>query len=228
MTGTINACRFALEDGIAANLAGGTHHACPDHGEGFCVLNDVAIAVRTLRREGRAKRFAIIDLDVHQGNGNAIAFGPEGGNDPACFTFSMHGAKNFPMHKPASDLDIGLPDKCGDAEYLDTLAEHLERVLEDARPELVIYLAGVDVVEGDRYGRLAITRDGLYERDRFVLETAKGMGLPTALLLSGGYATTPRETADLHATAHRAARKVYGRVDAAGLNERSRSARGLT
>jgi acetoin utilization deacetylase AcuC-like enzyme len=226
VTGTINACRFALEDGIGANLAGGTHHACPDHGEGFCVLNDVAIAVHVLRREGLAERFAIIDLDVHQGNGNAIAFGPEGGNDPACYTFSMHGAKNFPMRKPASDLDIGLPDKCGDEEYLQMLAAHLERVLDEARPELVMYLAGVDVVEGDRYGRLAMTRTGLFERDRYVVETVKGMGLPLTLLLAGGYARTPRETADLHAMSHRAARDVYGRVGASQVNERSTSARG--
>jgi acetoin utilization deacetylase AcuC-like enzyme len=216
VTGTINACRFALEDGIGANLAGGTHHACPDHGEGFCVLNDVAIAVRVLRREGLAERFAIIDLDVHQGNGNAIAFGPSGGNDPACYTFSMHGEKNFPMRKPPSDRDVGLPDKCDDEQYLRVLAEHLEDVLDEARPDLVLYLAGVDVVQGDRYGRLAMTRDGLLERDRFVMDTVKGMGLPVTLLLAGGYAKTPRETADLHAMSHRAAWEAWsGRLGAA-------------
>jgi acetoin utilization deacetylase AcuC-like enzyme len=201
VTGTLLAGEMALADGIAANLAGGTHHALPDAGEGFCVLNDVAIAVGELRRRGRAKRFLVVDLDVHQGNGTAACLAA----DDAAFTFSMHGEKNFPLRKMPSDLDVGLPDHTGDLAYLDALAKHLPQAIERSRPDLCLYLAGVDVVIGDRYGRLALTREGLRERDRMVVESLRERGIPTTLLLSGGYAKTPELTADLHATAHRVA-----------------------
>ena len=193
----------SLEDGVSGNLAGGTHHACPDHGEGFCVLNDVAIAIRVLQREEEIRRALIIDLDVHQGNANALCFA----DDDSVFTFSMHGARNFPMRKPPSDLDVPLPDHCGDLEYL-ALLERLPCREHRSRPDLVFLLSGVDVVVGDRYGRLAMTRDGLRRRERRVLGELFERGLPTTLVLSGGYAATPALTADLHAETHRAVRDL--------------------
>jgi len=213
VTGTLNAARMALADGIAANLAGGTHHACPDRGEGFCVFNDVGIAIRRLQGEGRVRRVLIVDLDVHQGNGNAIVFGPGApdGGDPDVFTMSMHGAKNFPIRKPASDLDVPLPDGMHDEAYLDLLQRNLPAAIDQSRPELVFYLAGVDPVVGDRYGRLRMTRAGIHQRDGLVLETMRQRGLPVTMLLSGGYARTPKATADLHAISHREAARVFVR-----------------
>jgi acetoin utilization deacetylase AcuC-like enzyme len=206
--GTMNAAMMALEDGIAANLAGGTHHAFPGHGEGFCVLNDVAVAIRLLTQSCWIRRALVIDLDVHQGNGTAAIFR----DDPNVVTFSMHGAKNYPFEKPSSTFDVPLPDATTDAVYLETLRLHLPDVLSHAEPDLVFYLAGIDVMADDRYGRMALTRDGLHARDRFVLETIRAAGLPVALLLSGGYAATPELTADLHAVTHREARRTYGQV----------------
>ena len=204
--GTLNAALMALQDGAAANLAGGTHHAFPTRGEGFCVLNDVAVAIRVLQRARWIRRALIVDLDVHQGNGNAAFFA----DDDAVFTFSMHGAKNYPFRKPPSSLDVGLPDGTGDDAYLDALRRHLPAALDAARPDLVFYLGGIDVRAGDRYGRLALTRAGLHARDGYALETIRHRGAPIALLLSGGYAPTPEETADLHAVQHREAARVFG------------------
>ncbi len=204
--GTINAAFMALEDGVAGNLAGGTHHAFPDHGEGFCVLNDVAVAIRLLLRSCWISRTLVVDLDVHQGNANAAIFA----EDDAVFTFSMHGAKNYPFRKPPSSLDVALPDATPDAPYLDTLTQHLARAIEQARPDLIFYLGGIDVMEHDRFGRLALTRAGLHARDRFVLETIHASGCPVVLLLSGGYAATPDATADLHAIMYREAQRVFG------------------
>ncbi|MEM1057222.1 MAG: histone deacetylase [Bacteroidota bacterium] len=222
--GTMSACLAALQDGLAGNLAGGTHHSHPDGGRGFCVLNDVGVALRALRRSGWIRRALIVDLDVHQGDGNATLFGgdrawPHGG----AYTFSMHGAKNYPFRKPPSTRDVPLPDAMGDSAYLDTLARHLPEVLTEADPDLVVYLAGVDVLEGDRFGRLALSRDGLAARDRYVCETVRATGVPLCLLLSGGYATRGKradrrtsayDTADLHATVFREAVAVYGGVRA--------------
>ena len=199
--GTVNAAWMAIEDGIAANLAGGTHHAFPDHGEGFCVLNDVGVAVRTLRRTGWIRRALVVDVDVHQGNGTAAVFAA----DDRTYTFSFPGERNFPFLKPASDLDIALPDGTTDGPYLRALRTGLARAIEEAEPDLVFYLGGVDVVAGDRFGRLALTRDGLEARDRMAIGMVLERGIPLTLLLSGGYARTPRETADLHAVAHRVA-----------------------
>jgi acetoin utilization deacetylase AcuC-like enzyme len=204
--GTIDAMRFALEDGIGANLAGGTHHAFAGRGEGYCVFNDVAVAIRVLQREGRIARAMVVDLDVHQGNGTASIF--EG--EQSVYTFSMHGEKNFPLRKQRSSLDVGLPDKLGDVEYLAALDHYLPQVFAAARPDLVVYLAGVDVVGGDRFGRLALTRAGLAERDRKVLGAAFEHGIPIGLVLAGGYAKTPEITADLHAETYRVARRVFG------------------
>ena len=215
--GTLMAAWNALEDGVAANLAGGTHHACPDHGEGFCVLNDVGVAIRILQREEEIRRAMVVDLDVHQGNGNAICFA----EDPSVFTFSVHGGRNFPMRKPPSDLDVPLEDHVGDREYLETLGRTLPPAIKAARPDIAFLLSGVDVVVGDRYGRLALTRDGLRQRERLAQEALKASGLPVVLVLSGGYAETPRLTADLHAEAHRTARMVF--QEAPGTTDRSSS-----
>lgn len=204
--GTLLAMRMALEDGLAANLAGGTHHAFPDHGEGFCVLNDVGVALRVLRGEGQLKRALVVDLDVHQGNGTAAIFE----TDPAVATFSMHGERNYPWNKERSTVDVGLIDGTTDEQYLCTLDEHLPGIIEGARPDLIVYLAGVDVLAGDRFGRLALTRRGLQARDRYVLESVRQRGIPLVLLMSGGYARSPEETADLHATVHREAQGVFG------------------
>lgn len=203
--GTINASLMALEDGLAANLAGGTHHAFPGYGEGFCVLNDVAVAIRVLERSKWVRRVLVIDLDVHQGNGTAAIFA----DDPGVFTFSMHGAKNYPFHKVPSSLDVPLPDGMTDKAYMKVLQYHLPRVITAAQPDLVFYLGGIDVMEGDRFGRLALTRMGLHARDRYMLETIRAHDLPLTLLLSGGYAKTPEQTADLHAIAHREASQVF-------------------
>jgi acetoin utilization deacetylase AcuC-like enzyme len=216
--GTINAAFAALHDGVAGNLAGGTHHAMPGHAEGFCVLNDVAVAIRVLQRSQWLRRVLVVDLDVHQGNGNAAFFT----SDADVFTFSMHGDRNYPFRKPPSDLDVALRDGTADDEYLHTLAHHLPRVIDLARPDLVVYLGGIDVLAGDRFGRLALTRDGLASRERFVIETIhRQRGLPLVLLLSGGYASTPEETADLHAVMFRDA-VISERGSAGDISQRGR------
>ena len=163
--GTIAACRAALEESISANLGGGTHHAYPDHGEGYCVFNDVAIAARTMQIERSARRIVILDCDVHQGNGTAAIFA----GDPTVFTFSIHGEKNFPFHKEHSDMDIALPDGSGDEIYLGALRHGVQSAIDLANAELAVYIAGADPFAGDRLGRLALTKAGLEERDRQVL-----------------------------------------------------------
>jgi acetoin utilization deacetylase AcuC-like enzyme len=191
---TIAAARAALADGFGASLAGGTHHAYADHGEGYCVFNDVAVAARVLQAEGRARRVLVLDCDVHQGNGTAAIFA----GDPSVFTFSIHGARNFPFHKERSDLDIALPDEAGDELFLGALAEGLERALASARADVAIYLAGADPFAGDRLGRLAVSKAGLAERDRLVLARCRAAGLPVAITMSGGYARELGDTVDIH------------------------------
>jgi acetoin utilization deacetylase AcuC-like enzyme len=181
---TIAACRAALEDGIAVNLAGGTHHAMRDTGEGYCVFNDAAVAIRTLQREGQIGRACVIDLDVHQGNGTAEILA----GDASAFTLSIHGERNFPLRKTASDLDVALRDGTGDSEYLDALADAL-RIVEQAGPfELAVFLAGADPYLGDRLGRLALTKPGLLERDRMVIQWCRQRSIPLAIAMAGGYA----------------------------------------
>jgi len=204
--GTLNAALMALEDGVAGNLAGGTHHAFPGHGEGFCVLNDVAVAARVLQTSCWVRRILILDLDVHQGNGNASVFA----ETPSVYTFSMHGAKNYPFRKPPSTLDVPLDDGTDDDAYLATLSMHLGRVLDAAQPDLVFYLGGIDVLEGDRYGRIRLSPEGVRRRDRYVLRSLRDRDLATVLLLSGGYADTPEATADRHAIMYREAAEVFG------------------
>jgi acetoin utilization deacetylase AcuC-like enzyme len=191
---TIGASRAALDSGVGVNLAGGTHHAYPDHGEGFCVFNDCAVAARVMQAEGRCRRVVILDCDVHQGNGTAAIFA----GDPTVFTFSIHGAKNFPFHKERSDLDIALEDGAGDEIYLQALQAGVRRALESSRPGLAIYLAGADPFLGDRLGRLALTKPGLAERDRIVFELCKRAGLPVAVAMAGGYARDVEDTVSIH------------------------------
>jgi len=191
---TIEACRAALEDGVSANLAGGTHHAYADHGEGYCVFNDSAVAARAMQAEGRAARVVIIDCDVHQGNGTAAILA----RDDTIFTFSIHGAKNFPFHKERSDLDIALDDGVGDAEYLAALDHGLCQAIELSRADLAIYLAGADPFADDKLGRLALSKRGLAARDQMVFEYCRQAGLPVAITMAGGYARAIEDTVDIH------------------------------
>ena len=194
--GTLLAARDALNCGIAANLAGGTHHAFADHGEGFCVLNDVAVAIRVLQREQLIERALVIDLDVHQGNGTAAIFFA----DPAVFTFSMHGERNYPTQKMQSSLDVGLADGTGDDAYLAALRSSLDLVAARTSPDIVFYLAGVDTVRGDRYGRLALSEQGLRDREHHVLDwVGSTLARPLVITIAGGYAATAECTAGLHA-----------------------------
>ena len=199
--GTLLAARQALECGLAGNLAGGTHHAFADHGEGFCVLNDVAIAICQLRAERALASAVVIDLDVHQGNGTAAIFEQV----DAVFTFSMHGERNYPAAKMRSNLDVPLADGTGDEEYLRALRTHLPSVLDAADADIAFYLAGVDVAAGDRYGKLALSEEGIRLRDRYVIETVRGRDIPLVIVLAGGYAASRARTAELHAHAFREA-----------------------
>jgi len=192
--GTIAACRAALEDGLSANLGGGTHHAYPDHGEGYCVFNDVAIAARAMQAESSARRIVILDCDVHQGNGTAAIFA----GDSTVFTFSIHGEKNFPFHKEQSDIDIALPDGSGDEIYLEALHPGIQSAIDLAYADLAVYIAGADPFAGDRLGRLALTKAGLDERDRQVLNACQRAGLPVAIVLGGGYARKIEDIIDIH------------------------------
>ena len=219
--GTCEAAAAALRDGVAVNLAGGTHHAFPDHGEGFCVFNDVAVAIRLLKRDGRIERAAVIDLDVHQGNGTHAIFA----GDPSVFTFSMHGGRNYPFrladpseggdashrggatfgYRVPGNVDIDLPDGTGDAEFLRRLAATLPAVLAAASPDLVIYLAGADPHEGDRLGRMRLTFDGLERRDAMVIEACREIGVPVAITIAGGYGVEIDDTVQVHVNTVRVA-----------------------
>ena len=203
-SGTINAARHALNNFVASNLAGGTHHAFPDRGEGFCVLNDVAVAIKVLRKENLARRFLIVDCDVHQGNGTAFIFKA----DADVFTFSMHGAKNYPLFKENSTVDIELPDRTGDAEFLETLDEALPRIFVH-EPDLVFYLGGADPFENDQLGRLGLTINGLRRRDEMVLSYAKEREIPIVTTMSGGYAKDINDTVEIHCNTIRAVKTVF-------------------
>ena len=200
---------------VAASLAGGTHHAFRDRGEGYCVFNDVAVAATVLLRESAVDRVAVVDCDVHQGNGTAAIFRDE----PAVFTFSMHGAHNFPFRKEVSDLDVAFEDGAGDDEYLAALTAHLPRVLDAHRPDLVFYLAGADPYEGDRLGRLELTIDGLRARDRMVFDACRARGLPVAVAMSGGYATDVSAIVSIHANTIAEAVRLEQSSSAASFTE---------
>lgn len=198
---TIGACRAALEDGAAANLAGGTHHAYADHGEGYCIFNDVVVAARAMQAEGRVRRVVVIDLDVHQGNGTAaITRG-----DPTITTYSVHGAKNYPFYKEQSDIDIELADGTGDADYLALAEEGARRAIAWAGADLAIYIAGADPYQHDRLGRMALTIAGLALRDRMVFDRCHEAGLPVAVVMGGGYAPNVEDIVRIHATTIRLA-----------------------
>lgn len=191
---TIAACRAALAEGVSVNLAGGTHHAFADAGEGFCVFNDSAIAARAMQAEGRVRRLVILDCDVHQGNGTAAILR----DDATIFTFSIHGARNFPLRKEISDLDVALDDGTTDDDYLAALDDGVRRALERANAELAIYLAGADPFKGDRFGRMALTKEGLARRDELVFERCRAAGLPMAVTMAGGYAPAVDDIVDIH------------------------------
>ena len=214
--GTLLAARVALDCGLAGNLAGGTHHAFADHGEGFCLLNDVALAIRRLQAEGAIRRAAVIDLDVHQGNGTAAIFE----SDEEVYTFSMHGERNYPVAKMRSNLDLALNDGVGDTEYLEMLQGHLPAVLNAANADVAFYLAGVDVAAGDRYGKLTLTEEGIRQRERAVIEAVRARGLPLVIVLAGGYAATRVRTAELHAHVFREA-VAHERAAAGGIARRT-------
>lgn len=192
--GTIGACRSALTDGVGVNLAGGTHHAYAGHGEGYCVFNDAAVAARAMQAAGLARRVLMIDCDVHQGNGTAAIFA----HDPDVYTFSIHGAKNFPFHKETSDLDVALDDGADDTVYLEALEQGLRRAVRAADADLAIYLAGADPFAGDRLGRMGVSKAGLAERDCLVFDTCARSGLPAAVVMAGGYAPNVEDIVDIH------------------------------
>ena len=194
VNGTITASRMAWRDGMAANLAGGSHHAFADHGEGFSVFNDIAVAIRVLQREHGPVRAAVIDCDVHQGNGTATIFG----DDPTVYTCSLHGERNYPFLKPPSDLDVALPDDTGDAGYLAALADALQTVQEEFRPQMVWYLGGVDPYEDDRLGRLSLSLEGLMRRDAHVLSFFRNFDVPVVTTMGGGYAPQIEAIVEAH------------------------------
>ncbi|MGA0558550.1 histone deacetylase [Larkinella sp. VNQ87] len=203
--GTIDCCRIALQDGIAMNVAGGTHHAFPDRGEGFCLLNDVAVAARYLLDNQLAKKILIIDLDVHQGNGTAVIFQQE----PRVFTFSMHGKDNYPLRKEVSDLDVELPSGTGDEDYLNRVYELIPTLLKEQKPDFLFYISGVDILTSDRLGRLSVSREGCKRRDEFVFEQARNAGLPIVVSMGGGYSPRIADIVEAHCNTFRLAEKMY-------------------
>ncbi len=207
---TVHASRAALAHGVAGVLAGGAHHAHRDRGEGYCVFNDLAIAIHVLRAEGALRRAFIVDLDVHQGNGTAAIFA----DDAETFTFSMHSRTNFPRVKEHSSLDVALADGCGDAEYLTTLDAHLPAALDRFAPDLILYQAGVDPLACDRFGTLALSHDGLAARDARVFAWARARRVPVAITLGGGYGRPLEESIVAHANVWRAARRAYSGEEA--------------
>ena len=191
---TIAACRSAMEQGVAVNLAGGTHHAYADHGAGFCVFNDAAVASRLMQAERRVSRVAIVDLDVHQGNGTASILA----NDDSVFTLSLHGERNYPFEKEQSDLDVALPDGVTDVQYLSALQDALAQLMQRFDPQLIIYLAGADPHEGDRLGRMKLSLAGLAERDKQVFELGRQQKIPIAVTMAGGYGKNIEDTVAVH------------------------------
>jgi acetoin utilization deacetylase AcuC-like enzyme len=210
--GSALAARLAMKDGIGFNMGGGFHHAFPGHGEGFCAINDIAIAVRRLQADGRIKRAMVVDADVHHGNGTAAVFG----DDPTVFTLSIHQFNNYPSEKPLSSLDIHLADGTGDAEYLNRLGNGYRAALSMFRPELILYAAGADPYAEDQLGGLSLTFEGLMERDRLVIRTALTQGIPVAIVLAGGYAESVEDTITIHANTAAVAKDVLEKVHGGG------------
>jgi acetoin utilization deacetylase AcuC-like enzyme len=204
-SGTWQCARYALQFGVAMNIAGGTHHAFTNRGEGFCLLNDIAVAANLLLREKLAQRILVVDLDVHQGNGTAQIFR----NDNRVFTFSMHGANNYPLIKEQSDLDIGLPDFTTDSFYLTTLEVNLKNILNQFHPDFIFYQSGVDILDTDKLGRLSVTREGCKQRDRLVLTEAKKNKIPLVASMGGGYSPDFRDIIEAHANTYRLAQEIF-------------------
>ncbi|RVU00946.1 histone deacetylase [Mucilaginibacter limnophilus] len=203
--GTIDGCHYAIGNGIAFNIAGGTHHAGSNWGEGFCLLNDQAIAANYLFNNNIAQSVLIVDLDVHQGNGTAQIFE----NEPRVFTFSMHGANNFPYRKERSSLDIDLPDSTGDEEYLNILRQTLPTLFEKQKPDFVFYLSGVDILATDKLGKLSLTKEGCKQRDRMVLELCASKGIPLQVSMGGGYSKDIKDIVEAHCNTYRIANDIY-------------------
>lgn len=203
--GTMKACEFAIENGIAMNIAGGTHHAYTNRGEAFCMLNDQAIGARYLQTKGLAEKILIVDLDVHQGNGTAEIFQ----NDSSVFTFSMHGASNYPFKKEKSDLDISLVKDTDDKTYLSILKETFPKLIEKEKPDFIFFLSGVDILASDKLGTLGMTIDGCFERDRFVLQTCYNLKIPIQCSMGGGYSPDIKTIVKAHANTFRLAKEIY-------------------
>jgi acetoin utilization deacetylase AcuC-like enzyme len=210
--GTILAGQRALADGFGVNIGGGFHHAFPDHGEGFCVLHDVAIAIRRVQADGALERVMVVDTDVHQGNGTAAIFGGDG----TVFTLSIHQENNYPHPKPPSNVDINLPDGIGDEDYLALLDRHLEKAFAQFSPEIVFYVGGADPYREDQLGGLALTVDGLKRRDALVFEKSRRRSIPVAITLAGGYARRLEDTVQIHINTILAAKKILQTTDAHG------------
>ncbi|MEO6355192.1 MAG: histone deacetylase [Ferruginibacter sp.] len=204
--GTIDCCTYAMQNGVALNVAGGTHHAFADRGEGFCMLNDIAIAANYLLHKNLAKQVLIIDLDVHQGNGTAKLFEAES----RVFTFSMHGEHNYPFHKEKSDLDLPLKDGIDDTTYLSLLKETLPALISEVKPDFAFYLSGVDILNTDRYGKLNVTPAGCKQRDEFVFTSLLQHQIPCAVAMGGGYSADVKIITEAHCNTFRAAKDVYG------------------
>lgn len=203
--GTVQAALSALKYGVAMNIAGGTHHAFTNRGEGFCLLNDIAIAANYLLKYCAIQQILVVDLDVHQGNGTAQIFR----NTPQVFTFSMHGASNYPVHKEQSDLDIALPDATDDATYLKLLNKHLPQLIEEVEPQFIFFQSGVDVLASDKLGRLALSMGGCKERDRTVLSLCKKYAIPLVISMGGGYSERIADIIEAHANTYRLAQEIY-------------------
>lgn len=203
--GSVQASLFALEYGIAMNIAGGTHHAFTDRGEGFCLLNDIAVTANYLIEKKKARQVLVVDLDVHQGNGTAQIFR----DFPQVFTFSMHGVANYPLHKEQSDLDIPLPDGTQDKEYLALLEKNIYPVLDRVKPDFIIYQSGVDVLESDKLGRLGLTIQGCKERDRLILRLAHDRKIPIMCCMGGGYSSKISNIIEAHANTYRLAQEIF-------------------
>lgn len=203
--GTIDCALHAMEDGVGLNIAGGTHHAFADRGGGFCIYNDFAIAANYLIGKGIVKKILIFDLDVHQGDGTAAIFK----NEPRVFTCSIHGEKNYPLRKEKSDLDIGLPDRTGDDHYLKVIKDSLPNLINSVKPDLILYLAGVDIIEPDKLGRLAVTVNGCKQRDLLVFESAKKHSIPITVSMGGGYAAQISTIINAHANTFKVAKEIF-------------------
>ena len=203
--GTLQCASYAMQYGVAMNIAGGTHHSFADHGEGFCIYNDIALSAHNLLAAGKIKKALVVDPDVHQGNGTAKIF--EG--DERVFTWSVHGERNYPTRKEKSDLDTALPDKTEDALYLKTVKEILPRLIDEVEPDIIFYLSGVDILESDKLGRLSVSIAGCKERDRIVLETCNKNNIPVAISMGGGYSPRIADIIDAHANTYRLAQDIW-------------------